>query len=1244
MNLTTTDGQLFFADPFGLTRMRSPKEVKTSRTWLNGLLSQDEACEELLSWTVSKQARLFVDTLKTSKKYAERAFFQAQLHPAGGHLSQYQNELREPAALEVYGLSAKNRHSAQVGHYVLEHSSPWPEAQLSERAPVSHFFQSTFRWGPERRFLAFCRHNNVLFAGHWPDATCAPTIAWSWPVRIHQGTVLTLDSHPTGDVVLTTDAKTRRAVGVRIVNGERIAISVPAVKPPVSSGEHLFFQPDDEHVVLRPFGGGEDVSIALSKLPKHRELSNVGPATLLFHGERPMVVPWHSESFIDVHEQLSISRKLPAAQREFRLAAGRLHVEYIALGRAAGVAPTLESIEVTKTSYRLYGACTDGDRTLAAQLASQQISDMEFRPELVDFGLKRKVGAVGHVSSPLEMVDVEQVRDAFELCDAHKISLCTGLDEYVEPQYRRVGLLWARTLKAVCTPEAACILFRAMVADLCKPGSQLLPQADLWAGPLTAEDAIQGLRSIVAEHGCFIETMLMVLVDALGAQARPILEEAMHDAVIFEAICDTESGMQHTRSLERFYIRYPDQRTVTQDLLEETSVGGGVKTVCSTDLQPGLTHADAQVRDAFLQLAEVLPIESAKSIWQAALSDADICATAIDQIVKHCDNAPAILVEVLKSGGVAAPRAAWYLGELGAVEALPALAAAAEETGDDELMSSIARGMGSLPALSAGAQREAERALKACITRGERASGIAQNTLFTMWGEHRGEHALRWLQFAEGEFKYSLIRLVGEAHVTESIPLVIEAIADEQLRWAAVAALGKMGVAEAVAHVRPLLDVDDRDLQCRAGVALAQMGETDIVEQMRRNLSEDEENCYYQASIALGALGDPAAIPELLSALEQSCSGLPAQALMDIGGTAVVPAFLERAATINVRSLGTAAEVVVAHLREQGDEPAREALMMLLAATGEKGHYEDMRGYAAEALGALGERRAMPLIRELLTSRGYIQGACTAVALLGDHEAVPGLIGAFSTPLVSEEDIIASITALPPEETLPLLRKALNRRRGPVLRGVVATLAAMDTPESIAVLESGYAPRRRQDLREAIVEGLETTKRPEALSVLDQALNDSDINIVNWAARAMKGIPGAQTPVRVAALLEKLRTEGYQSGIAHTLAAWKVVEAVPLLLANIGDENGSWWRTSVLECLAEIGHESAIPVVRPFLQPESEADDQVRAQAVTTLSCLGGANLDEILRAAQDSSGYVRSAAVAAMKRQRFRGNSEATS
>ena len=229
---------------------------------------------------------------------------------------------------------------------------------------------------------------------------------------------------------------------------------------------------------------------------------------------------------------------------------------------------------------------------------------------------------------------------------------------------------------------------------------------------------------------------------------------------------------------------------------------------------------------------------------------------------------------------------------------------------------------------------------------------------------------------------------------------LIKALEDEDVRYYATDALGKIGDKRAVYPLINILNtkIGVTDRVCTKVVkALGSIGDSRAVEPLIEALEDKERYVRYNAADALGKISDKRAVEPLIKALEdkdQYVREIAADALVKIGNGAVEPLIK----TLENKDKGgyvcySAADA----LGKIGDKRAIEPLIKLLRI--EKWEFNDpSRFHCVDHLVAIGKSAVEPLIKALEDEDEDVRYyAADALGKIGDKRAVEPLLGILSS-------------------------------------------------------------------------------------------------------------------------------------------------------------------------------------------------------------------------------------------------------
>lgn len=232
-----------------------------------------------------------------------------------------------------------------------------------------------------------------------------------------------------------------------------------------------------------------------------------------------------------------------------------------------------------------------------------------------------------------------------------------------------------------------------------------------------------------------------------------------------------------------------------------------------------------------------------------------------------------------------------------------------------------------------------------------------------------------------------------KAHVTEAlaligdsraVPYLLRALEDPHTPTRANAAAGLVRMADP-RSVRPLsnaLQDNDSDVRSYAAVALGQLGDPKAVRDLagilvRWKALETEDSRFLEAVIgSLGMLGDTTAVPALIPLLQSRQDGVLLKTVVALKQLRDPSAALAMQALLHA-PLPTVRRRVLEALGQTGDV----SLVPMIGESLSQDDNPEVRAAAAQALGALKDRVACPVLEEALRDADVVR--CQAVIALG---------------------------------------------------------------------------------------------------------------------------------------------------------------------------------------------------------------------------------------------------------------------
>ncbi len=461
---------------------------------------------------------------------------------------------------------------------------------------------------------------------------------------------------------------------------------------------------------------------------------------------------------------------------------------------------------------------------------------------------------------------------------------------------------------------------------------------------------------------------------------------------------------------------------------------------------------------------------------------------------------------------------------------------------------------------------------------------------------------------------------VAARPVADLIALLADA--DPRVRRRAALAIGRVGLKAGVRPLEAALAADrEPEVRQMAAFSLGLLRDPLAVPALRSALGDEMPIVQGRAAEALGVLGD-AASSELIAGLVASvvASGEVAAIAPDDVDETHAPAV--EAFRLGVLALGRLRnyDALASAVLDQKSLPrvtwwpvaaafqrvedGRAAYVLMAFARGE-GRFG--RAFAARGLGALREPAAVdalvPLAKDWARDTGAAVAAVKALGSIGDRRAGPVLIDLLRTkgldPLLRLE-VIGALASMRAAGAFNLLLP-LAEDPVPAVRAAVFTgLRAID-PLSYTVMLSGLDPDPDWRVRSAIASSLSMLERDAAEPRLRAMLQDSDLRVIPTVLSALVKIKAE----RLGPLLLEWLT--HQDVVIRSAAASGIGEVKPaggdralvdaFHAASRDDAYGA--RTAALDALVKYGPEVASPALREAL---ADKDWAVRVHAAALLA------------------------------------------
>ena len=439
-------------------------------------------------------------------------------------------------------------------------------------------------------------------------------------------------------------------------------------------------------------------------------------------------------------------------------------------------------------------------------------------------------------------------------------------------------------------------------------------------------------------------------------------------------------------------------------------------------------------------------------------------------------------------------------------------------------------------------------------------------------------------------------------------------------------ALARFGE-EAVPSLLHALTDQHVESRCGAAAALGEVKSQAAVGRLVTALLDDVPRVRRQSAVALGKIGDRRAVRPLIFTLGNDGSHLvrdaAARALWDIRDPTAVPALIAALEDPHLYVRWAAAGALGAI----GDRRAVGPLCLLLSRSAESRSGWEGSGGPANALARLKDRRAVgPLIDALQHPHAETRwGAAHALGQLGDAHAVRPLIDVIKSrsPDAPKGAAIFALGNIGDRRALPILRTASRRTRIPhgqkfAVEAIAKILGSAAVDFLVDVL--------KQKNRETYSQALDAFHRIPPRVILPTLLQLLDSNLLDLQWLAAEALVKIQHPRAVKFLLEKcdqgsersmdllgrvrspqvvrhLITQLDGDHAAHAARALPQIGRLatgPLIQVATGqDDSARWWAVSALGGIQDA---RAVPTLLQALA----GDEHLREPAAEALSQIGG--------------------------------------
>ena len=379
--------------------------------------------------------------------------------------------------------------------------------------------------------------------------------------------------------------------------------------------------------------------------------------------------------------------------------------------------------------------------------------------------------------------------------------------------------------------------------------------------------------------------------------------------------------------------------------------------------------------------------------------------------------------------------------------------------------------------------------------------------------------------------------------------------ADPRIRRRAALAIGRVGLADGAAAVRPLLSDTDADVRQMAAFALGLLADKAAVPALTTALQDADPHVRGRAAEALGLIGDTAsaaAVAQMVAGYikagalasiapdEEKWGVSPDADAIRLGVFALVrqKGYEPLAAAIQDGSGRVPGWWPIAFALRRINDPRAVPLLRALAVT--PGRYT--RAFAARGLGALKDTASIPLLKTMLEQSSaddaLAASVITALREMGSPDGAAPIVAVLAADKTSPNvalEAVAALATLRSEAGLPYLQDLITDDWPTMRAAAIRACAAID-PAGFPTLLSGMEPDPHWIVRAALADALGGLPASFAQPRLVSMLDDADKRVVASALDALTKLKG---PGLEALLLARMKADdiGIRTAAARGLGA-----------------------------------------------------------------------------------------------------------
>ena len=262
--------------------------------------------------------------------------------------------------------------------------------------------------------------------------------------------------------------------------------------------------------------------------------------------------------------------------------------------------------------------------------------------------------------------------------------------------------------------------------------------------------------------------------------------------------------------------------------------------------------------------------------------------------------------------------------------------------------------------------------------------------------------------------------------------------------------------------------------------------------------------------------------------------------------------------------------------------------------------HPNIRGYAAEALATFDDPRVVPLLIDMIKTRGpgERQMAMVALGSTKDPRGYEILLDGLSQPRGERGYAAKALGLLGDKRAFELIRKRYEEfLEDPYLNQMAPeALVILDRERGLAYCRKHFEwtpTAARTGLVAALAKHATTETREMMLGLI---MKSEDAVLRGHALRVLRDVADASS---VSGLLEALRAHPDDApSIAPILGRLRDARALPHLTRGLEAAKKPRDRIIFIAALADLGEKGAVKTIRKFLRDESRSDQELRRSSV----------------------------------------------